>query len=361
MLKIALIAPVPPPYGGISNWVQLISAYVKSNIEDIALVNINTAPKKRQTEGRTLWNRIVVSGLHMFVLFAGIWRAVGKGKVQLFHITTSGQFSVIRDIGMIYIARLKKIPVVYHIRFGRVPQIASERTMEWKLIRYAMKLSSYIIAIDRTTEKMIAEKVSCSKVTYIPNPINIRKPRVVGRQKNKEIVFIGWVIKEKGIEELLAAWEMVYRENADWQLKVIGPVLPEYLEHLRSRFSFYGVCIEGEKEHSEAMNILQKSSIFILPSHTEGFPNSILEAMLFENAVVATNVGAIPDMLDGNCGVCIKKENIREITDSLIKLINYPDIRKEMINNAYKKVITEYALDNVFAQYREIWEKLIYE
>ena len=75
-MKLGLVAPVPPPYGGISNWVRMVSTYINDGkIKEIELTCINSAPRIRKTEGRNLWNRIIDSGLlkkgfHLYFIFA---------------------------------------------------------------------------------------------------------------------------------------------------------------------------------------------------------------------------------------------------------------------------------------------------
>ncbi|WP_417135368.1 hypothetical protein, partial [Rubneribacter badeniensis] len=67
-MRIALIAPVPPPYGGISNWTTIVLREFGRS-EDVQVLPINIAPNKRVADGRTLWHRVfdgVVSVLKAF-------------------------------------------------------------------------------------------------------------------------------------------------------------------------------------------------------------------------------------------------------------------------------------------------------
>ena len=358
MLKICFVAPIPPPYGGIANWTQLMCNYITNVCSDVELSIINIAPKTRQTEGRTLWNRIFDSGFGMIKRCRELNKVINNNCPDVIHITTSGQLAVIRDILLLKTAKRKGIPTVYHIRFGRIKDIAQNNTREWKLISKAMLLASEVMAIDNTTYNVIKKYLPTVNVVYAPNPIDISQLPKPVISNSKTIIFLGWVIKTKGIEELLLAWEKVYKEYNDWKLRIVGPCKAEYLEYLKNNYSFKGVMYEGEETHEEAMDLLNSSEIFILPSYTEGFPNSVLEAMALSKPIIATRVGAIPDMLADNCGLLIDLDDPEEIVKALKSLIAKDERRLHMGNNAYLKLRCEYTIETVFNRYLQEWEKL---
>jgi glycosyltransferase involved in cell wall biosynthesis len=358
MLKICFVVPIPPPYGGIANWTKLMCNYITNVRADVELSIINVAPKTRQTEGRNLWDRVVNSGFRMIKQYRELNRIIRNSRPDVIHVTTSGRLAVIRDILLLKTAKKKGVPTVYHIRFGRIKEIAQKNTREWKLISKAMLLATEVMAIDNTTYKAIKKYIPTVNVVCVPNPIDISNLPEPVTSSSKTIMFLGWVIKTKGIEELLLAWEKVYKENDDWRLRIVGPAKDEYLDYLKSHYSFEGVIYEGEKSHNEAMDLLNSSEIFILPSYTEGFPNSILEAMALSKPIIATRVGAIPDMLADNCGVLIDLEEPEEIVIALKNLIANDKKRIYIGNNAYRKLCTEYTIETVFNRYMHEWEKL---
>lgn len=358
LLKVAMVAPVPPPYGGIANWVLLLDEYTR-NRNDIQFLHINTAPVSRGLDGRSLWERVVIQGLVMFRLRKKLQRAIKKKKVDVTHITTSGQMAIIRDITMLKTAQKYGVPSVYHIRFGRIPEIASRNNREWKLIHKAMRISDQVIAIDHKTENAIHKYAPDVNVCYVPNPFDMDK--VSGIQKDglqKVVIFIGWVVKAKGVEELLQAWERVHNRFKDWVLKIVGPYSEEYLAYLKTTYSQEQVVFEGEKKHDDALSILSQASIFTLPSYTEGFPNAVLEAMAFEKPIVATDVGAMPDMLEG-CGIVVQKKDIDALESALVKLLVDEELRAKLGRAAKRKIEQEYSLEHIFSQYVDIWRKKV--
>ena len=357
-LRVAMVAPVPPPYGGIGNWVLLLDEYAK-NREDIKFLHINTAPVSRGLDGRSLWDRVVTQGLIMFRLRNELEKAITGNKVDVVHITTSGQMAIVRDIAMLKVAKKYGTPSVYHIRFGRIPEIASKNTREWKLIHKAMRIADQVIVIDHKTEKAIYEFAPEVNVCYVPNPFDMSKvSRIQKGDIQKVVIFIGWVVKTKGIEELLQAWGRVQNRHTDWILKIVGPYSEDYLTYLRANYPQERVVFEGEKKHDDALSMLSQASIFTLPSYTEGFPNAVLEAMAFEKPIIASDVGAIPDMLEG-CGTVIQKENAEALEKALIKLMTDEGSRVRFGQAAKQKIEKEYSLEHVFTKYMDIWEKKV--
>ena len=77
-----------------------------------------------------------------------------------------------------------------------------------------------------------------------------------------------------------------------------------------------------------ALEEVSKCGLFVLPSYTEGFPNVIVEAMLLKKPIIATTVGAIPEILSENCGMLIKPKSSNDLFESLKFLIENTANRK---------------------------------
>lgn len=355
-MKVLLISPLPPPYGGIANWTILMLDYVKNT--DDTFTTINIAPKKRTTEGRSLFDRIVVSGFDMLKKNRELKKEIKSNRPDVIHMTTSGSLAIVRDVLLLKTAKKYHIPTVYHIRFGKTEEMAKSNSKMWKLFSKAMEISDIVVAIDKRTYSAVKQYVPKAKVALAPNPIDITKlPDVVAETK-KQIVFLGWVVPTKGVTELVEAWNTVGKEYPDYQLVIIGQAKPDYLNELKKKASVENINFAGEMSHDEAMKTVAKSQIFVLPSYTEGFPNSVVEAMSLKKPIIATGVGAIPEMLDNECGVLIEPKDSSEIVNALKRLLNDSEYQNKIANNAYEKVINSYTIDNVYNLYKEIWNSI---
>ena len=351
--KIITCAPLPPPHGGIANWYDILLSEGREN--GYTFLNVNTSPRK-SIGGRTLFYRVFVQGWRMLGQRKELAKLIKQNKdVRVAHITTSGSLALIRDILILRLLKRKGLRSIYHIHFGRIPEIFEKKGMEYHLVCKALSLASDVIAIDPKTYEILRKKCSSDMIHYIPNPV--RRVSVDRQENTRNVIFLGNVLRTKGVEELLLAWARIFEEYPEWTLTVAGTCEETYKEFLEGKYSLENVKMLGYVPHDEAMNLLGKSDLLVLPSYTEGFPNVIIEAMMCGKAVVATDVGAISDILSGGCGMVIAPKNVGELYDSIEKIITEPSLGAQMGRRGREKALECYVSDVVFSRYIALWEK----
>ena len=352
-MKVLLIAPQPPPYGGIANWTAMMLEYVKGT--DDCFKTINTAPKKRSTEGRNIFDRVVVSGFDMLRKKRELKAQIKKDRPDVIHMTTSGSLAIIRDVLLLKTAKKYGVPTVYHIRFGKTGEMAESNSRLWRLFSKAMKTADTVIAIDNKTFCDIKKYLPDVNVRLVPNPVNTSSLPSSAQEIKKQVVFLGWVIPEKGVSELVKAWNTVGAEYSDYNLLIIGQSNTEYYEELKIKAKVPNIIFAGELPHNKAMEAVAESEVFILPSYTEGFPNAVVEAMALKKPVIASAVGAIPEMLEGDCGILIEPRSADDIISALKKTLTDKELRERISSNAAEKVNKQYKIEIVYEKYKEIW------
>jgi glycosyltransferase involved in cell wall biosynthesis len=354
--RVCLIAPLPPPYGGIARWTELITGYAARTGKAHMHV-IDTAPRWRATHDLRVWRRIVFGTLHGVAMLAQVVWELARGA-QVMHITTSGQLAIYRDISMMYLARTFRVPVLYHLRFGRVPELAEACNREWRVLAKAMKLASKVIPIDHQTEETLRLRMPRVKLHPIPNcvdPTSLPEISPSNPEDPKILLFVGWVIRSKGIEELLEAWGRI--EAPDWRLVLLGPVAEEYRQYLQAQHAMDRVEFLCERTHREALEWMSQADIFVLPSHTEGFPNVVVEAMALGRPILASAVGALPEMLEnGRSGILVPKQDIQALYEALSHLIQNVELRESYGCRARERFLANYTLESVFARLTALWQ-----
>ncbi len=359
MLNVLLLAPYPPPYGGIANWTKLLLDFAKTQRDKVQLHLVDIAPKSRSTEGRSLFDRVFEGGTSMLRIRKQFAAYIKKERPDCIHLCTSGSLAVIRDLLLLQLAKKKNIPAVYHLHFGRIPQICAQNTREWQLMKKAMQMCDCVIGIDAPTVACIRKELPDVCCEQFPNPFDFRLIEDCPTQKTKAdtVVFVGWVIPEKGIGELVGAWKKLTGEYPQKRLKIIGPYREEYARSLLLQ-ECDTVRLTGEMPHADVLREVSQSGLFILPSYTEGFPNAVLEAMALETPVLATDVGAIGEMLSGDCGVLFQPHSEQAVEEALRFAFENESQMKHFARNAKTKTQEKYALEKVFEKYDQLWCEL---
>lgn len=354
-MKLCLIAPVPPPYGGVSNWERIVEQALKAD-PDIELSIINIAANKRSIDGRNIFDRVFYSGYMMLKADWELKKLIRRGKVQHVHMTTSGGLGFYRDILLLKRLRKYNIPTTYHIHFGRSIYYYEAQDRNWEMLLKSINLASNIITIDEKTFELLKQHVKKKNISCINNPIDVEAFKKYNEITVKKIVYVGWIIKSKGIEELLKAFKIFNeRHNNEYLLELVGRGQEEYVQYLKNSFACKNVLFSGEKTHDEAMKCIASGEMFILPSYTEGSPNVVLEAMALKKPIVATCVGSIPYMLSKESGFLIEPKNVEDIVRSLDELLYDEEKKQNVAANAYRRAEELFDISQIYQKYKKVW------
>ena len=178
---------------------------------------------------------------------------------------------------------------------------------------------------------------------WIPNGVEI--PEDVGKEAEPpQILFVGRLSAEKGIRTLVDATRGLNLVVAgDGPLRSIAP----------------GAL--GFVPHEEVQRLLARAAVVVLPSHREGLPMVLLEAMAQGRAVVATPVGGIPSLIENDVtGLLVPPGDAKALREAIERLLGDPELRQRLGEAARAKVselcswerVTEDTLDAYAAALR---------
>ncbi|SFL84957.1 glycosyltransferase [Salibacterium qingdaonense] len=181
----------------------------------------------------------------------------------------------------------------------------------------------------------------------------------------KHILYVGNVIEEKGIEDLVEAFPKVKYELPNARLHVIGPARQEdYLQKLKDRLTELeaeeAVTFHGAKTQQEVAEWMAASDLFVLPSHTEGFGLVAVEAMACGTPVVGTNTGGLGRVLSGGAGAVTEPKHPVSLAEQMAHVLEDRHKRTEMIEKGYEKAAAndaEAITDQVLEIYRQAQQR----
>ena len=210
---------------------------------------------------------------------------------------------------------------------------------------------------------------SNKKVYYLPNGINVDywKPDKTNEiSKESDLIFVGNLmdksqVKNKGIKFLYEAIKIL-RENNNLNLKVlvIGHANMYLLKKtiapdIEKYFNFYGFL----ENYNTLKSKIQKSKIFVLPSVSEGMPNSLMEAMALEMPCIASNVGGVPELIEHNVdGLIFEPKNSKKFADLIRLLLEDENLQKKLCINARKKMTNEFNWNQIIKKLEILYGKL---
>ena len=188
-------------------------------------------------------------------------------------------------------------------------------------------------------------------------------PRLFGAARSVKLCYAGQLAPAKGVETLLRALAIVQREHAA-PLLLVGDhgvdAYASYVDHLR------GVARSCELRdihflgwRDDALEIVARSDVLVLPSLSEGVPRSILEAMALGKPVIASRVGGVAGVVeDGRTGFLVEPGDVGGLADRLRRVIVDPGLCVQMGRRAQEIASTRYSLhrnvDGLRAIYTEI-------
>ncbi len=196
------------------------------------------------------------------------------------------------------------------------------------------------------------------RLRIIPNPVLKPAKSLNGQAKKRAGIIIGMgrLSEEKGLDLLIKAFAKIQERNPEWSLEIWGDGhLRHELESLCDRVGLQKrVRFCGHTSHP--YEALQRGDIFVLPSKTEGFPNSLCEAMACGLAPVAFNCssGVRRIIRNGVDGLLVPPGDVAALARTLEKLMA-DDVRRKELSKRAVEVVERFQIEKVMS----MWEELL--
>lgn len=250
-------------------------------------------------------------------------------------IFASCGFSFYERICQSFICRLFGVKDVFFIRSGHFIT-TTENSAFLKFIHKLLLKIPYKIGLQGTNWQTFYNSIGVDSDrtilihNWLPKGVNIiNKPISISPiNRDIEFVYIGWLVREKGIMELMEAISKLIKFYSFNFTFIGGGYLEKHINStiVKNNWS-NNIKSLGWKKHGEVLQYLKTSDVFVLPSYTEGFPNALIEAMANGLPAICSNVGGISDSLHNNVnGFLIPPKDENSITDAMKRYIVDPSL-----------------------------------
>ncbi|HEU20094.1 MAG TPA: glycosyltransferase family 4 protein [Deltaproteobacteria bacterium] len=164
-------------------------------------------------------------------------------------------------------------------------------------------------------------------------------------RQNGQILFVGRLIQEKGVQYLIRALPELIRIHPDISLIIVGtgPYETALQEEATALKVDHCVTFLGPLKHGALPELYQFSTVFVLPSLSEGFGLVLVEAMGCECPVIATDLPAIRDIVkDGKTGLLFRPKSATDLADKITYLLDNDEIRHDLGHSGRNYVCGRY-------------------
>jgi glycosyltransferase involved in cell wall biosynthesis len=168
------------------------------------------------------------------------------------------------------------------------------------------------------------------------------------------VLYVGWMIPGKGVFDLLQAFQKVKANSPQARLCLVGPSFDRAAQ-LHAHAQELGIAesvdfIGPVDSRATLIELFRSATVFVLPSHAEGFPVALLEAMTLGVPCVASDVGGIPDLLDhGGAGIIVPPGDPANLAKALNGLLENTLQRKHLSLQAANRARTAFG-DSAFIE-----------
>lgn len=245
-------------------------------------------------------------------------------------------------------ARLKKIPYAVNIT-GLGTAFQSENMIK-KLVIFLYKLSvkkAKTVFFENAENKQVFLKnniIKESQTCLLPGAgIDLNEYKMTPypeKSRNIRFLFIGRVMKEKGVEELFQAAKNIKKIYPEVSFDIVGPMEDDYKDRIHSLVRNGIIYYYGYQE--DVKPFIRKCDCFILPSYHEGMANTLLESASMGRPLITSRIhGCMEAVKEGRNGYLVAVKDARELEEKIKEFIELSYTEKKMMGEMSRKVMAE--------------------
>ena len=373
--RILLIGPVPPPMGGIVRYCQDIMESELAQKNEIILFQDNIPHHYRPTitTAKNTWNIIrrdgIVSTLKVFgfVLkkFFQLGAILKKDKYDAIHVLSTAGYGFFRNTVHIIIAKRYGVKTVFHL-LGQIDDLyRNANPVLRKIISFCLDRADVHIVQSPLLAEFV-QGITKRHVYSIFNGVDTDKlvsPDGYAHSAGNtiEVVTLGYLGYQKGTFDILEVAKRIKTKLSNVRFTFIGGgEIEKFKELSREKNISDSVKFLGKVEDDVRIKILQTADIFLLPSHAEGQPISLLEAMACGLPIISSTVGSIPEIVkEGENGFLVKPGDIEMIEKHIETLAQDVLLRKRIGKYNLQKTKEKYEIKRVMNEIEKVYGKTL--
>jgi glycosyltransferase involved in cell wall biosynthesis len=191
-------------------------------------------------------------------------------------------------------------------------------------------------------------------------------PEARGMPKEYDVVFFSKITKAKGIEDLIAATEIIAKVLPKVRIAVCGRTSASYMRYLHQMCREKGVeknidFVGFLPTQDDLFDVVDKARVCVLPTYNDTIPGTIIESMFLKVPVVTYDVGGISDLKDVKPPVAhiVQVGDVPAVADRVVRLLGDVEHRNAMASNALKYAARRWCSSNSMDEIMNIYHKIL--
>jgi len=365
---VMLVGPWPPTQGGVTTYMLNVAG---SQLADqYEFLRFSTSrPLKHKLSRAYGYRAMFRAGLYGFCVsaFTTLWHvlkfpfAVLIRKPDVVQVQASDFQAFWESALYVGMCRVMGAPVLMRIggSFDHFYNSSSGRARA--LIRRVLSWPDRLIVQAECWADFVRACGRKSGIVVAPNAVADAFTSITPRREKSEAVCLfvaGTEAIWKGAEEVIAAIHILRANGNSVRFRILAAS-----DDLKLRFENEGLTdiarLDGFVERSGVIEAMRESDIFLLPSHGEGFPNSLLEAMAAGLAAIVTPVGAVPEIVDQSCAVIVPVKDAKALASAIEGLARDQARRGQIASAGRARILVRFVQGAVLPVLGEAWRSLL--
>lgn len=279
----------------------------------------------------------------------------------ILHVHAASRASFWRKSGFMALAMLARWPIVFHLHGGGFASFYEEECgpIARALVRFFLDRAASIVVVSERWNLWMRRITRNPRIATIPNAVPL--PPLAQRPREAALIaFTGRCSEGKGLYDLLQACLVLRRGFPRLRIDCAGDGdLDEAERAVASMGLADRVRIQGWIEPARRDELLARATVFVLPSHAEGLPMGLLEAMAAGCPVVASAVGGIPDLVThGVNGLLVEPGDSQALADAVGRVLADPKLARTLGRAARATVAARFTPERSLERLGQIYTAL---
>ncbi len=353
-MKITYLIPEPSSKGGMTAITKMF--YEVNYFNDIDTFHFNTSFKAISKTGRFIefFSKQLAFIIHII-----------KVKPDAVFVMSSSYFGFYDKCIYCFIARLFGVKSMLNHVGGEFDKFYKSSLLNKTLINIFIRFPHVLLIGSSFWCDYFTKLFPNKKIFNSPNPLIVEQYNHTSMSMIKhkfKIASLFRIIKEKGVYELIEVIQRISKLNLNIEFVIMGggPMLDFLKEQLLENSINQEVRILGFVDDDVKIKEICSSDLYVMLTHFDLMPISIMEAMAAGKPVLSTKVGGIPDLVqDGVNGFLFDVGEVDQVVEKIVELAMPNSDAKKLGQKGYEIIVGNFDIKSIIKKHREIASKLI--